>query len=140
MATNNLTGELVLRRVYDPATESLKTSPAAETETQIALSADEGDSIITVPSSSVISDTTETACIGIKTVELYVESEATADSAKIQISPVDAGNVWMDVATSTVAADPVALKSSGPKSICARRIRIVIVSGTPVYHLVTQAV
>lgn len=140
MATNSLTGELVLRRVYDPATESLKTTGPAETQTEISISSADGDSITTVPNAALVSTTTEISAVGMKTAELYVEAEAVADSAKIQISPVDSGNVWMDVATSTVAADPADLKSSGPKAICARRIRIAIVSGTPVCHLVVQAV
>lgn len=140
MSTKLLTSELVLRRVFDPTTESLKTTMGT-TETEIELSADDGDSIIAVPVNNLSSTAgEEISCVGMKTAELYVEAEATADSAKIEVSPVDTGNVWMEVASSTVAADPTLLKSSGPKAICARRIRITVVSGAPVAHLVVQGV
>lgn len=141
MSTDKLTAELVLRRSYDPTTQSLKTMPGSPTATQIEISADDGDSILTVPSTALITSMgVEVSAMGMKTVELYVAPEATADSAKIEISPADSGNVWMEVATSTVAADPADVKSSGPKSICARRIRVTAVSGSPVIYLVMQAV
>lgn len=140
MSTNKLTGELVLRRVYDETTGTLMTT-SAPTEMEIELDAADGDNVRNIPDNNVVSTlATEVPCISMKTIELYVEPNATADSAKIEISPVDSGDVWMEVASSTVAADPSVVKSSGPKSVCARRIRITAVSGSPVVHLVMQAV
>ncbi len=140
MATEKLTAELVMRRVYDPDTESLKTVPASPTSTEIEISAADGDSMISHPNTAVESTTTEISAVGMKTAELYIEPNASPDDAKIQVSPVDSGDVWMDVSTSTVVADPSLVKSSGPKAICARRVRVAIISGTPVFHLVVQAV
>lgn len=139
MAGEKLTGELIMRRVYDPDTGSLKTTTGA-TETQIELSADDGDSVITYPNNVVISDIgVDTSCVGMRSAQLYIEAGA-ASEAKIQVSPVDSGNIWMDLTGTSLSNDPTNLKSSAIQTICARRIRVVVVSGTPVTHLVMQAV
>lgn len=139
MSGDLLNGDLVLRRSYSSTDQAIKTVPAGNTSFQIELSAADGDNVTTIPQALLISDATETACIGIKSVELYVEPGAAA-SVKMQISPVDSGDVWMDVTTSTVNSDPTNLVSGGNKTICARRIRASVVSGTPVYHIVGHSV
>ena len=140
MATEKLTGELILRRVFDPTTQALLTTPAATSEMAIEIDAADGDNILIKPDNALIEDLNEYSCIGMKGVELYVEPNVSPLSAKIEVSPVDVGDVWMEVASSTVAADASVVKSSGTKTICARRIRVTNVSGTPVVYLVMQAV
>lgn len=138
--SNPITGETVLRKVWDENAQALKTIPAASTSFSIELDAADGDNITTKPDLILVSDTTETICTGIKSITLYVEALAGTNTVKVQISPVDSGNVWMDVTSGSVSSDPTLLTASNLLTICARRIRLVVTAGAPVYHLVGQAV
>lgn len=137
--SNPINGELVLRKVWSEDDQALRTVPSSNTSFSIELSHSDGDTVETHPQSLLVSDTTETACLGIKSITLYLEA-ATGASAKVQVSPKDSGDVWMDVASSTVTSSPSAVTASSLLTICARRIRVVTVSGSPVAHLVGQAV
>lgn len=139
MADNYLNSDLVLRAAWDPVNEGLKIIPATNTEFAIELSSLDGDSVLSVPNFSTVSTTTATDSKGMKSAVLYVEPGAAA-SVKLQVSPVDSASVWMDVPTSTVASDLTNVTASAVLSICARRVRVVVVSGSPVYHLVMQGV
>jgi hypothetical protein len=133
-----ITGELALRKSFNQ-NDAMRVEMVG-TQLAVSLVADE-DSITTVPNSQVISDASEVSAIGIKSACLYVESDGAGTAqAKLQVSPVDSGDLWMDVATSTVTASATDLTSSAVFTICARRIRVVSVAGTPVTHLVIQAV
>lgn len=129
----------VIKNSFDESTDSLKVL-LTPTSFGIELDAADGDNVTAKPDLILVNDTTETVCTGIKSVVLYVESQAGTHTAKVQISPIDSGNVWMDLASSTVSADPSNLVSSSVLSIVARRIRIVVTAGTPVYHLVGHSV
>lgn len=136
---NPITAELVLRKSWSEPDQAIKTVPATATSYAIELSQADGDSVQTYPNSMTVADTSVASAAGIRSVALYIEPGAAA-SAKLQVSPVDSGNIWMDVPTSTVSSDLVNLVMSSVLTICARRIRVVTVSGTPVTHLVGQAV
>lgn len=136
---NPITGEWVLRKSWSEPDQAIKTVPAAATSFAIELSHTDGDSIQIHPNSIQVSDNTEQSAVGIKSVVLYLEPGAAAE-AKLQISPVDSGDVWMDVGSSSTPNHLVNLVASSVLTICARRIRVVTVSGTPVTHLVGQAV
>lgn len=137
--SNPITGELVLRKSWSENDQAIKTVPSENTSFEVELSHADGDSVITHPNSLLVSDATEVSCVGIKSVALYVEAGAAA-TAKIQISPVDSGNVWIDLASGSVNSDLVNLSISSVLTVCARRIRVATVSGTPVFHLVGQSV
>lgn len=140
MAGDKLTGELIMRRVFDPVTQALKMAPAAATETEIEISADDGDSVITYPNNAVIEAINdEISCVGMRSAQLYIAAGA-ASQAKLQVSPVDTGDVWVDLTGSTLANDPADLKAGTIQTICSRRIRAVVVSGTPTVYVVIQAV
>lgn len=133
MANHGLTSELVLREAFDDVSGALKTVPSSATSFQIELSAADGDNVTTKPDALVISDTTATSAIGMKTVNLYVSGTGTA---KIQVSGTDAGATFIDLPSSTTASGAM----SGPLTICARRIQIVFTVGTPTVSLVMQSV
>lgn len=137
--SNPITGELVLRKSWSENDQAIKTVPSENTSFEVELSHADGDSVITHPNSILVSDTTETSCVGVKSVALYVEAGSAA-TAKIQISPVDSGNIWMDLPSGSVNSDLTNLTVSSVLTVCARRIRVNVVSGTPVYHLVGHSV
>lgn len=139
MSTHNLTSELVLREAYDPTAGALKTIPSSATSFAIELDSADGDNVTAKPDVSLISDVTASSCVGMKSAAIYTEAGAAA-GVKLQVSPVDSGNIWMDVPSSTIATSLTLVVSSGVLSICARRIQVVVTSGTPVYHLVMQSV
>lgn len=140
MSTTKLTGELILRQVYDPASESLKMSQAVATEMAIELNAADGDNVLTKPDNAlIVAVDTPTSCVGMRSAQLYIEAGAAA-GAKMQVSPVDSGDVWMDVTSGSIVNDTVDLKATTVATICARRIRATAVTGTPVIKLVIQAV
>lgn len=136
---NPITGEHVLRKSFSEADQAIKTVPSSATAYSIELSHADGDSVETHPQGILTSTVTEQSAVGIKSVSLYLEPGVAA-SAKLQVSPVDSGNVWVDVPTSTVSNDPTNVVMSTVLTVCARRIRVAVVSGTPVAHLVGQAV
>ena len=139
MPNHDLTGELAIREAFDVTTGALKTVPSGSTSFQIELSHTDGDTIETHPSSFVAIDAAAVNCFGIKSINLYMMPGAAA-SAKVQVSPADSGDIWIDVPTSTVANDPTNVTMSGVLSICARRLRVVTVSGTPSFYCVLQGV
>lgn len=135
MADHSLTSELVLREVYDTTTGALKTVPSSATSFAVELSAADGDNVTAKADVALVETTTATSAVGMKTLNVYVDTGAAA-SVKVQVSPVDSGSNWIDLPSSTTAQGAM----SGPLSICARRIQVVVVSGTPVYHVVMQSV
>lgn len=139
MANHGLTGELVLRESFSVAEGAIKTVPAAATSFSIELDAADGDNVTAKADTATVADATETSAVGMKSVCLYIDPGAAA-TAKLQISPVDSGALWMDVTSGSVANDPVDLKSTSVLTICARRIRVVTVAGAPTFNLVMQSV
>lgn len=133
---NPTTGELVLRNVWDEDTKSLKVIINSN-DFAIELDHEDGDSVNTHPASQVVSDLSEQSCVGMKTGKLY--AEAGSGAAKVQVSPVDSGDVWMDLSSAKVTAG-ASVAASSHFTLCARRVRIVLTSGTPVCHLVMQGI
>lgn len=137
---NLLNGELVLRRSYDESEEALRVSMTS-TQLAVALSHADGDSIETHPNSLTNSGTSEVIITGMKSVCLYLMPDgAGVAQAKVQVSPTDSGDIWVDVPTSTVTAHATLLSVGSVHATCARRARVVHVTGTPTTHLVAQAV
>ena len=132
---SSLTGELIMREVYSEADGALKTVPSSATSFAIELDSADGDNVTAKPDVAIISTTTITSCVGMKSVCVVVEAGSAA-SVKLQVSPMDSGSVFMDVPSSTTAQGAM----SSVLSICARRIQVVVVSGSPVYHVVMQSV
>lgn len=139
MSDNYLNSDLVLRQAWDSVNEGLKIVPAVSTEFSIELDAADGDNVTAKPDVALVENTTAVSAVGMKSANLYIEAGVAA-TIKLQVSPVDSGDVWMDVTGGSVANDPANLKATGVLSICARRVRLVVVAGTPVYHLVMQSV
>lgn len=134
MSMSKLDPSQITRMTYDSSLEAVKVS-IQSVDMSIELSAADGDNVTSIPNYNLIETTAATDAKGMKTVNLYVDAGAAA-SAKIQVSPVDSGNNWIDLPSSTTAQGAM----SGPLSICARRVQVVVVTGTPVYHLVMQSV
>lgn len=137
MSTTTLTGELVLRAVYDPTTGGLLTTPSTATAFAIELDAADGDNVTTKADASVTAVTTAVSAVGMKTINLYV-NPGTATTVKIQISGEDSGSNFMDLPSGSIANDLTLVKSTGPLTICARRAQVVVVSGAATYSLVLQ--
>ena len=136
---HDLTGELILRECFSLADGALKTVPAAATSFSIELDAADGDNVTSKPDVALISSTTASSALGMKSACLYIEAGAAA-TVKLQVSPNDSGTVFMDVPSGSIASDPTDLKATTVLSVCARQVRVVVVSGSPVYHLVMQSV
>lgn len=132
---NPVTGEHVLRKSFSEADQAIKTVPAAATSFAIELSHADGDSVTSVPYGIYITDSSELSAVGIKQALLYADD--TGD-AKIQVSPVDSGDVWFDVVDGDISAAGSPVMGT-LVDICARRIRVSITSGTPTVYLVGQA-
>lgn len=146
-----------VKRCYSEASDAIRTIPAEATSFQIEVSADDGDSVIAVPkvvsgSADITSASTgtiiaEQGCVGIKSVAIYSKTTATITGPQtcvVQVSPADAGDVWINTAASvTPSANSGEVSVSGPVSIVARRIRVVmdvaITSGTASIYLVGQS-
>lgn len=137
--SNYLNSDLVLREAWDEVNGGLRIIPAGSTEFSVELSAADGDNVTSKPDVSLVENTTAVSAVGMKSANLYVEAGVAA-TIKLQVSPVDSGDIWMDVTGGSVANDPTDLKATGVLSICARRVRLVVVAGSPVYHLVMQSV
>lgn len=139
MPTTDLNGELILRAVYDPVTGGLLTTPSSATSFSIELDAADGDNVLTKADNSATATTTAVSAVGMKTVNLFVNPGA-ATTVKIQVSGEDTGSNFMDLPSGSVANDPTLVKSTGPIEICARRAKVVVVSGALTYSLVLQGV
>lgn len=135
MSSHGLTSELVLREAFDEATCSLRTTPSSNTSFSIELDAADGDNVTSKPDVALISTATAVSAVGMKTVNVYVDVGAAA-SVKLQVSGTDSGGTFIDVPSSTTIQGTM----SGPLTICARRIQVVVVSGTPTFNLVMQSV
>lgn len=139
MPNHDLTAELLLREAFDVTTGALKTIPSSSTSFSIELDAADGDNITAKSDVALVTTTAVTSCVGMKSVALYVEPGAAA-TVKLQVSSLDSGSVFMDVPSGSIANDPTDLKATSVLSICARRIKVVVVSGSPTFQLVMQNV
>lgn len=117
MSDHGLTGELILREVFDSATGGLKTTPSSATSFSIELDAADGDSVIAKAESSSMTQGTY-SCIGMKTACLY-------GTGTVEVSPDDTGETFQALTVTALV----------PFTICARRIRL-----TGVGSLVMQSV
>jgi len=153
-----LTSELVLREVYDPISNSLKTIPAGDTSFAVELDADDGDSVISraeslsVKASISNSDSgvilPETSSYGLKTITLYTKTTSIIVNPQVctlEVSPSDSDDVWISsnlTITPSTSLDVVVMSS--PISILARRIRVTmstpITSGTCDLYVVGQSI
>lgn len=102
-----INGEHVLRRSWSEKDDAIKIIPSANTEFSIELSAEDGDSVITIPNTLIITDTEAHSCIGMSTACLFGEGT-------VSISPMDSGDEWHNLTVASLV----------PVKICARRIKI----------------
>lgn len=138
----------ILKKVFDEDTKAFKTIPSAESSFAVALDANE-DSIATkgLDFSQTVSgvDNTVTANVideinvqGAKSINIYSKTLTTITGAKtltVQISPVEAGDVWVDTALTITPDLTVGNVIVGTVlEIVAKRARVVsngaITSGT----------
>ncbi len=98
----------IWQAIFDEDSESIKVE-LLPLELAINLDAETGDSIMSMPQSSILSEG-EADCKRIKTICLY-------GSGTVSVSPSDSGDEWYELFISP--GDLV------PKSICARRIKLV---------------
>jgi len=120
MSTTNLTGELIMRKIYSETDNAIMTIPASSTTFSIELDAADGDNVLTKPDNAVISADGITSCVGMKTLCLY------GSATTVEVSPLDSGAVWFTITPA----------SATPMTICARRIQVTGLAG----NIVIQAV
>ena len=103
---SHLTGELILRRVYEAVNESLKVT-LASTDFAVALSHEENDSVIAVKRSVIVEANTTVDARGFTKVCLYA-------AGTLQVSPSDSGEDFITITASV----------GQTVDICARRVRV----------------
>jgi hypothetical protein len=96
----------ILQLVVDEELEALQVS-VLPMEMAIELNANDGDSVLAVSPSLIVSDGQEMACLGMKKACLYGEGV-------VSISPEDSGDSWYQL--NCIALEPM--------EICARRIKL----------------
>lgn len=105
MAASNLTGELILRRVFNETDSSLNIS-LGSADFAVALSHEENDSVLVVKRSVIVEAASTVDARGFSTVCLY-------SAGVLEVSPSDSGEDFI-----TISA-PVGTVVQ----ICARRVR-----------------
>lgn len=104
----------MLQHAFDEPSESFKTK-VVDTEMQIELSAEDGDSVTAISRSITHNKKMEPiSCAGFKEASLY----STGGSLQLEISPSDTEDIWFVC----MSAHPS--KMYGPRQICARRMRL----------------
>lgn len=121
----------IVRRTFDCEHDATRVVFAHDHETAIEVRAEDGDSVLTLPMSMVITDDQVYDVSGVKNLCLYTDGAAT-----VQISPSDSDNVWLNILSHTAAA-PGTMEKSAILPICARRIRIYASVGS--VYLVCQS-
>jgi hypothetical protein len=115
----------VVKRSFDPEHDATRIIYAKDHEMAISISAEDKDSVESVPRSLIVSDSSEVSAIRFKSMALYGKSPA-----RVEASPLDSGDVWVTVLSATDSpVTPVV-------HLCARRVRLV--SSEPAY-LVLQS-
>lgn len=131
----------IIQAVLDVSNQAIKTVIAGG-QTSIAISHLDGDSIYSYLPSKLLEsleidfnvlDKAEivlpTSIIGLEKFQLYLETTgaitATTLSCQVEVSPVDAGNIWVQIITTAV---PAALGTavSAVVSSLARRVRVIV--------------
>jgi hypothetical protein len=149
----------IVKRVYDEANDAIRVEMGAVNGIAISLSADDGDSVLTVPDSISTSATitnantgtiiAATACVGIKSFILYTNTVSTLvgpQLCSLELSPSDTDNVWIPAMLSITpdTTQDVMVMSPVNPSIVARRCRVTIASaitsGSFKIYLLGQAV
>lgn len=106
--------DMVLGFVLDEEKGALATTMDAEFA--VELSHEDGDSVLAVLPTLELSESQEKACIGIKSVVLYVEK----GSAQVLVSPKEEGELFFPL------CELAAPGMSEVKQICAKRIKLVL--------------
>ena len=147
-----------LKQAYDDNDQSLRVNISTATETAIAISAADNDSVITYPHSvsnkaSVTNASTGVIvpafdCSGMKTFNLFTATTATITGAQVctlEISPSDTDNVWIATSLTITPSGTNAVVVAGTAiSSIARRARVsiaaAITTGTFDIYAVAQGV
>lgn len=163
MAQNNnislLDSAQILKRVVDPANDSIRVILASGLDLAIELDAADGDNVavlgkgsstkasITNANTGVI--VAAASCAGMKSFQLYTKTTSAivgAQACTVEISPSDADDVWI-ATTLTVTpstTNGTVVMGTALSNIVARRIRVsiaaAITSGTFDIYLVNQGV
>ena len=148
----------IIKRVFDGTNDAVRVEIGQGTSFAIGLSADSGDSILTVPTlleakASITSTNSGviipvTSCTGMKSFSIYTHTTSTITGAQlctVEVSPSDSDNVWIATsATITPSATSGAVVTSSISTQVARRIRVSIAaaisSGTFDIYLLGQSV
>lgn len=107
-------GDQILGFVFDEQKQALSTS--LDAEFAVELNHEDGDSVLAVLPTLEMSESQEKACIGIKSVVLYVEK----GSARVLVSPKEEGELFFPLCELAVPG------MSEVKQICAKRIKLVL--------------
>jgi len=144
MSTNILDYTQVIKQVYDPTTESLKTTPSSSTSFAIELDATDGDSVavqaqVTSATQTAVDNTYASEVIaatnisGYSTLDLYIKTATTITGPQaltVHISPVASGDVWI---ATTLTATPsgtagVVVKGTAITNVVALRAKVLTAS------------
>lgn len=122
----------IQQSVYDEDHEANKVMMVG-TEMEIAVSIEDGDSVINLPKSLTISvEDGIMLCEGMKSCQLYTMANS---DIKVEVSPSKTKDIWFELTTCKTTTEP--LMQQSPKEICAMRVRL---SGAGQAYLVLQAV
>lgn len=152
------TGQLI-KKVYDEANDAIRVEVGQGTSFGLSITADSGDSVITVPNiteqkASITSANTGTIiaafpCIGMKSFNLYTNTTSTIVGAQVctlEISPSDSDDVWISsslTVTPSLVSGTVVMGTVN-SAIVARRARVkitaAVTSGTFNIYCVAQSI
>ncbi len=136
-------GQLV-KRVYDEANDAIRVEIGTGSSFAIGISADSGDSVVTVPTvtevkASLANASTgtgtvvipATTCIGMKSFNLYTNTLTDITGAQVctlQVSPSDSDNVWISTSLTITpsATTGTVVMGTVATGIVARRFRVII--------------
>jgi len=149
----------IVKRVYDQANDAVRVEVGVGTSFGLSLTADSGDSVLSVPvvseaKASITSSSTgvivaAAPCIGMKSFNLYTNTTATITGAQVctvQVSPSDSDNVWISTSLTITPSttNGTVVMGTAVTNIVARRVRVSIAaaisSGTFDIYLVSQSV
>lgn len=162
MAKNSAPSQLdspqIIKRIYDEANDAVRVEIGTGTGFALSISADSGDSIVSIPQvsetkASITNANTgviipASACIGMKSFQLYTNTTSTIVGPQVctlQVSPSDSDDVWISTSLTATPSltSGVVVMGTVNSTIVARRMRVsiaaAITSGTFDIYLLGQS-
>lgn len=118
-----------LKRVVETDHDAIRVVQVHDQEVSIEINAEDGDSVLALPKSVILSG--ESDCKDLRSVCVYHRGSG---SLKLQVSPVDSGDVWATCASMAAGPEMACAKVD----VIARRVRLMIDDGVEA-HLVGQS-